>query len=223
MSTAIRRHNVTFVGGDFNLALFKVKDVLAIRGIDCTFLGSYAWRQNIIGGGGQPGWENARFDSLGLFAVKKVSTFARLITMPAIHGHGEGHQLHEFNAAHEYHCSSYLGGEKALTAAFSDTGTRTHGRGAAAAAAGDDEEEVLPHIKQKALLPEVWDAPKALCGRGAHMPLLFYVGDRSARSTGSLNAREQAMMGRGWGPSSANRTWHMNEVQGKGKGTKGQK
>ena len=35
------------------MALFKVKETLARNGIDCTFLGSYAWRQtdNTPGGG----------------------------------------------------------------------------------------------------------------------------------------------------------------------------
>ena len=216
----IKRHNVTFVGGDFNMALFKVVGTLAARGIKATFLGSYAWRQS----GGGSGRETARFDSLGLFAVKKVSTVARLITMPSIHGHGDV-QLHEFENAQGYPWTSYLGGDAAIRASFSlasTAGKGTRGSGAAssragpaaATATGDDEEEfVLPHIKQKAIVPEVWDAPGGLRGRGAHMPLLFYVGDRSHRSSDRLCAREQKMIQRGWGPSSENRKWHMAHMQ----------
>ena len=57
-----------------------------------------------------------------------------------------------------------------------------------------DEEALLPHIKQKAIRPEVWDATGHLSGRGAHMPVLFYVGDRSRRSEQRLVEREIHMI-----------------------------
>ena len=74
-------------------------------------------------------------------------------------------------------------------------------------------------VKQKALIPEVWDAANALRGHGAHMPLLFYVGKRGFRSTERLEARELNMTARGWGPGSPNRTRLMQgHAAAKGKG-----
>ena len=114
------------------------------------------------------------------------------------------HKLDEFKLAQGYPASAYLGGEPKILAAFQDQRCNTHGDGVAE----------LAHIKQKALRPEVWDATGHLKGHGAHMPLLFYVGDLPRRSEARLEAREEAMVHRGWRPGSINRWRLMNKGEG---------
>ena len=59
-----------FMGGVFDLALFKARGALLPLGVKATFLGSWAWRQlrDTRGGGkGIPGFEGLRFDSCYLW------------------------------------------------------------------------------------------------------------------------------------------------------------
>ena len=205
-----KRHRVSFIGGDFNMALFQAEETMRERGLEAVFLGSYAWREKITRGSGEspvPGLGGARYDSLALFAVEPVSTLTRVISPSMLRGEGES-ALHEFvqKKAQGYQAHSYKGGEVAILAAFEPWGPSTHGSG----------DNPLPHIKQKVLRPEVWDATGILSGRGAHMPLLWYVGDISGRSNAALVAREKRMTQRGWGPGSANRA-RLMRAQGKGK------
>ena len=53
------------------------------------------------------------------------------------------------------------------------------------------------------------------------MPLLFYLGNHPKRSVEALNAREQRMIERGWGPNSLNRQAHMAALEAMGKGRPG--
>ena len=215
---AVKRANAQFLGGDFNMALFVAAEELGQRGVEATFLGSYQWRKaDTRGSGGsaqppaltgQPGLEGVRYDSLGLFAIAPVTTFSRLHSVAALRGDGAV-PLRAFEEGQGYKASAYIGGEASILRALGDVYGNTHGGGVP-----------LPYINQKALCPEVWDAPGRFLGRGAHMPLLFYVGERSARSAEALAAREGRMTDRGWGPSSANRWWAMSgKDQGKGKGS----
>ena len=205
VTAAVKRNNVSFVGGDFNMALFQGQSMLREGGVDATFLGSYAWLHTDTrgGGAGTGTLQQCRFDSLGLFAVCPVSTVSRLFGPNEVRS-GQG--MREFGDGQGYPHHSYVGGLDAVIEAFKLTrgsGERAH---------------ALPHIKQKALNPDVWDAPGRLFVGGGHMPLLFYVGDRSLRTTERLEAREQDMIERGWGPASNNRSRHMGREQGKGKG-----
>ena len=206
MAGAVKRFNVCFVGGDFNMSLFAVVDTLRDHGIEAQFLGSYAWRYNTRGCGvaGLPG---CRYDSLGFFAVQPTVRISRMITLPSLHGSG-GRKLDEFDLAQGYPASSYVGGETKVCAAFEH---HTHG----------DGDAKLPPITQKALRPQVWDATGHLRGRGAHMPLLFFVGTLNRRSIERLEAREANMVRRGWGPGSDNRRRFMERTgmnKGKDKG-----
>lgn len=205
MADAVKRSNVCFMGGDFNMSLFEVKKTLRAHDIDAQFLGSYAWRQ-ITRGCGVPGLPGCRYDSLGFFAVQPTISVSRMLTLPSLHGSG-GRKLDEFENVQGYPASAYLGGESAILAAFED---HTHG----------DGDAMLPPITQKALRPKVWDATGHLHGKGAHMPLLFYVGALSRRSDTRLEAREANMVARGWGPGSwlrANLMEQMGKNKGKGK------
>ena len=195
------------------MALFVVERELRARGIQVVFLGSYVWRMhdNTLGGGGRAGFESARFDSLGLFSVKKVRWVTRFITLPVILGTDAKMKLHVFREAQGYPCSSFLGDRPAIEDAHREH-VLTHVDGDAEA------EEPLPGVRQKIVCPDMWDAPGQLTGHGAHMPLLFFVGDRPHRTNASLTSREGRMTARGWGPNSENRRWHMTHVQGKGKG-----
>ena len=178
------------------------------------------------GGGGNVGISSCRFDSLGLFAVKKVIGFERLLTVAVLEGGGEN-DLHEFQDAQGYPSSAYLGGHQAIIEALDDCGVVTHGGGAASSSWDDqtEVEQVLPFVKQKAIDPRVWDAPGRLRGHGAHMPLLFFVGDRSLRSEDALTAREAKQIARGWGPGSLKRSHFETHIlpkqKGKGKKSKG--
>ena len=81
MAYSIIANNVSFVGGDFNMAVFQATEELRQRGIDATFLGSYAWRQaDILHGEEVPqaGLAGCRYDSLGLYAIRPVTSFSRL-------------------------------------------------------------------------------------------------------------------------------------------------
>ena len=207
VADTIKRKRVTFLGGDFNMSLFVAKTALLEYGIDAAFCGSYAWRQRDTRGGGEPGLSGCRYDSLGLFAVAPVMTVTRLLSLGVLRDEGTT-ELDIFQEAQGYKASAYLGGESAILEAFQneDSGTR-----------GGGDAHQLPKVTQKALKPEVWDAPGGLLGRGAHMPLLFYVGVRGSRSEEALVRREQNMITRGWGPASSNRGRLMQQ-QGKGKG-----
>ena len=105
MAEQIQRNNVSFVGGDFNMALFVAKDELKAYGIDAVFLGSYAWRQKDTRGSGVEGLPGCRYDSLALFAVRLVSTISRLLRQAALRGIG-ARDLDEFEDAHGYPSSS---------------------------------------------------------------------------------------------------------------------
>ena len=203
----IKQKRVTLLGGDFNMSLFVAKTELLKYGIDAAFCGSYAWRMRDTRGGGEPGLSGCRYDSLGLFAVAPVMTVTRLLSLGVLRDEGTT-ELDVFQDAQGYKASSYLGGESAILEAFQneDSGTR-----------GGGDAHQLPKVTQKALKPEVWDAPGGFLGRGAHMPLLFYVGVRGSRSVEALDKREASMIARGWGPASDNRNRLMQQ-QGKGKG-----
>ena len=207
MAETIKGTRVTFLGGDFNMSLFVAKTALLEYGIDAAFCGSYAWRMRDTRGGGEPGLSGCRYDSLGLFAVAPVMTVTRLLSLGVLRDEGTT-ELDIFQDAQGYKASSYLGGEIAILEAFQDEDSGTRGGG---------EAHQLPKVAQKRLLPEVWDATGGLLGRGAHMPLLFYVGVRGIRSDEALMLREQRMIARGWGPASSNRARLMQQ-QGKGKG-----
>ena len=77
-------------------------------------------------------------------------------------------------------------------------------------------EATIPHITQKLIDVNEWDALSALWHRGGHMPLLAYVGENPYRTDSALLRREYAQEDRGWGPGSAARSRLMTR-QGKGK------
>ena len=62
---------------------------------------------------------------------------------------------------------------------------------------------------------------KVLFASGAHMPLVFFVGDRARRTANALEQRELKAERRGWGPSSANRSKSLEAQAAKGKGKGG--
>ena len=59
---------------------------------------------------------------------------------------------------------------------------------------------------------DMWDKGNELFAAGAHMPLLFFIGDRSRRSPDALDRREAADIARGWGPGSE----HRQNTRGRG-------
>ena len=210
VAAAIRRAGVTFLAGDFNMALFDTADTLREYGIEAVFLGGYAWRELDTRGRGVPGLAGVSFDSLGLFALEPVSTFQRLLTVDMFTGASQD-MLDTYanpHAAQGYTSNTYVGehNERKVLAAYADPEANTHDCG-----------DRLPHIRQKRLNPDVWDALGALMGHGAHMPLIFFVGNRGRRTEQALDRREQNMIRRDWGPGSANR-YRMMERQGKNKG-----
>ena len=171
MASMVKQHEVTFIGGDFNLALFVAKGHLELRGVRSTFLGSYAWRQiSETTHLPEPGFAGVRFDSIGLFAVGAVTSVARWITPeitppPGPVGYRQG-----------YVASSY-GGENAVKTAFASP--------VVVCAAGEEETCVV--IKQKPPSFNIcYPSPKSLLGKGAHMPLLFFWGGESRRSAGKI-------------------------------------
>ena len=205
VASAIKRHNVSFMGGDFNMALLSAGAELHKRGVDVSFLGSYVWLERNTRGGGAPDrLHDCRYDSLGLFAATAVSTIARILEPTDLRS---GEKLVEFkkDKGQGYASTSYLGGLRAIDRAFNIT----HGRG---------DGDAMPHIKQKMISAQAFDAPNVLFAGGAHMPLLFYVGERGHRTEKKLEKREQGMIARGWGPSSANRYQLMERQAAKGKG-----
>ena len=88
MADAVKRSNVCFMGGDFNMSLFEVTKTLRARDIDAQFLGSYAWRQ-ITRGRGVPGLPGCRYDSLGFFALQPSLRVTRMLTLPSLRGSGD--------------------------------------------------------------------------------------------------------------------------------------
>ena len=200
---AAMRDGVSFIGGDFNMALFSAAEELHKHGLNAVFLGSYAWRVQDTHGGGAA-LETVRYDSLGCFAVEPVSSIARLITPAMLHGQW-GDRLHEFTTAQGYNADAYVGKQAAILKAFEPLPDGTRG--------GGDE---LPPIRQRPLYPGAWDATQRLHNHGAHMPVMFFVGKNSGRSTKALTRREFEAVKREWGPGSDNRTWLMAR-SGKGK------
>ena len=70
----------------------------------------------------------------------------------------------------------------------------------------------MPPVKQKLPRCLVFDAVGNLT-KGARMPLLFYIGDKSRRSGTANKRREQRSTDRHWGPSSRAR-WQFTQGQG---------
>ena len=168
LASMVKKHDVTFIGGDFNMALFAAKGQLAVRSVTSTFLGSYAWRQSSeTTQVAQQGFAGVRFDSMGLFAVGAVTSVSRWITpeitplqadfITTLKGQG-------------YVPSSY-GGENAVRQAFAPA--------VMVSEAGDEQTSVV--IKQKTptfhlFIEDETGTPESLLGKGAHMPLLFFWG-----------------------------------------------
>ena len=207
VAAAIKRHNVSFLGGDFNMALFDTQFQMRKHRIDATFLGSYVWLdQNTRGGGATDQLQDCRYDSLGLFAVTAVSSVQRFLVPDELRK-DDKEKLQTFVEGQGYPATSYMGGQRAIGAAF----TITHGGG---------DPESMPRIKQKVISAQNWDKPNILFASGAHMPLLFYVGGRSHRCEKRLEGRDHNMAARGWGPSSANsrRLMERSKATDKGNG-----
>ena len=159
-------------------------------------------------GKGIPGLQGVRFDSMGLYAVVPVPSLTRWITPPMLTSHGyETREFPEFRKSQGYEAQSYGGGCLA-TRSFAPKPTGwleaedTHGDG-----------ETLPPVKQKLPKCQVFDAVGNLLTKGAHMPLLFYIGDKSRRSGTAHKRREQRSTDRHWGPSSRAR-WRFMQGQG---------
>ena len=119
----IRRNDVAFLGGDFNMALFLVADEMRHYGINATFLGSFAWcrprgsdaasstsrTSPAMAGEKFPG---VNFDSLGLFALQPIEDLKRLHNMGNLRADAatdDPQRLHEFLNAEGYGERSYLG------------------------------------------------------------------------------------------------------------------
>ena len=111
------------------------------------------------------------FDSLGLFALQPIEDLRRLHNLDNLQLDAvlpPGQHLREFLKAEGYSERSYLGRGEAIEAAY-----RSDTRGGGV----EWPRATVPMIKQKALIPEFWDATGSVRGHGAHMPLLFYVGN----------------------------------------------
>ena len=80
-----------------------------------------------------------------------------------------------------YEAKSYGGMDLVLQVMDEATNTATHG----------DGERTLPKILQKVVKWQWWDATGALLFGGAHMPLLFFIGNQSRRSDTSIVRRDQ--------------------------------
>ena len=193
IASMVKKHEVTFIGGDFNMALFAAKGQLAVRSVTSTFLGSYAWRHTSeTTHVPQQGFAGVRFDSMGLFAVGAVTSVSRWIT-PEITP-PPGVEFTTFEKGQGYVAKSY-GGENAVRAAFASP--------VLGCVAGHEETSVV--IKQKLLsfhlfVEDTDGTPKSLLGKGAHMPLLFYWGSKSRRSAEAIAKRQLGDVNRGWGP-----------------------
>ena len=134
-----------------------------------------------------------------MFATKPCPGFTRHIVWADLQ---DEEKLDRWDqGAQGYAAESYIGQLAAIERCFTSGPAEqdaTHGGGVA-----------LPFVKNKALNPRVWDAPNVLLQSGGHMPLLFYIGDRSNRSPHALAQREGSATDRGWGINSANRVHHM--------------
>ena len=193
----VRDHNIEVIGGDFGMALFKARGALQHLGVQATFLGSWAWRQlrdNRGGGEAIPGIEGLRFDSLGLYAVVPVQSCQRLIT-PAMLSSTQTPQTPDFCEFEKGPgCgAASCGGAALVKDEFEPVVTgRTH-----------DAEQPLPPVKQKAVTFLIFDGEDRLLTKEAHMPLLFFVGERGKRSEDAAarrNAeRRQGKQGKGKG------------------------
>ena len=213
----VREHNVTFIGGDFNMALFTAKGTLDARGVQSTFLGSYAWRQlseaTCCGGESVPvqGFEGVRFDSLGLFAVGPVSSVIRAITPQITPLQGE-FSTHLKDKGQGYAAASYVPDmdEEGIKRVFAPAPAFISSE------AGEQVTSVC--IKQKMTKFNIFiedDKGKreTLLSKGAHMPLLFFWGSESRRSPVARQNRQERAKNHGWGVNSWNRTQDMQRRQ----------
>ena len=212
IASAVAEHNVNFIGGDFNMALFKTQRELQKRGVNTVFLGSWAWRQK-ENGVPVPGFAGVRFDSMGLFAVGEVTqvpNFTRWIKPSMLTGKevtwdtGSQDRLPEFFKSAGFAASSYGGEELVKSHFMTSTSERmppTHG----------DGEYRFPRILQKKPRHEITDAfpdnrHENIIARGVHCPCTWFVGQKSWRAPESQARRHDNAVKRGWGKADR-RAW----------------
>ena len=148
-----------------------------------------------------------RSDSCGIFIAFPVGKFSRVRD----EGHFAGHsgKLDCFTRGQGYPLDSYVGGAPMMRKTFALSGMLA--ASTAPAAAGSPP--VPPLCKEKPIKFDRWDPTGKLFVKGGHAPLVAVIeGNVAGRGKGSLAAREHAATARGWGPGSAHRARHMQEL-----------
>ena len=184
----IRRNDVLFLGGDFNMALFVVPGQMWSRSLETRWCGSYAWRKAGSATSRSPAVAGPlHLDSMGFFAIGPAPRVEPWISMQALSDeHSEKH-LETFPNGQGYEASSYCGGMKSIKECL--TGRWSTPPQTSADLHGDGPDPPHPHIKQKRIRKDLWDIGNQLFAAGAHMPLLFFIGEQGRRSAQALDRR----------------------------------
>ena len=181
-----RDHRVSFLAGDFNMALFATPRQMGARYIEARCWGPYAWRttsgMGAVAGSTPPAVAGeVRFDSMGLFAIGAAPSVAPWLSTQVLAGVHTEKRLECFPKGQGYEAKSYVGGIERVEDCLTTRGDSTNKMSAPTHGDGDDPPP-HPHIKQKPINHNIWDTGDAFFRAGAHMPLLFFIGDRSRRS-----------------------------------------
>ena len=230
MDHLMRAHDVDIIAGDFNMALWRFAPEMRNRRHTITAMAWYAW--GLVGeaptvveqtekknteeeAAGSTETEAAgaassvegevpkpRCDSLGIFCARPLEKMLRSFPDDLFDPKGPQVRLHRYAKGQGYPIDTYVGGLKSMR----ETLREPH----APAVAGT----AWPKSNQKKIDPGQWD-PQDLFSRGAHMPLIIWVGDKPRRTEKALVKREWDMEARNWGPWSENRSKLMQQ-QGRG-------
>jgi len=211
LASALVVDKVDILYGDFNMALWRVIPELTERGLQVSMLAFYPWACTRGGGAtivecaDENNPEDARaachdevrFDSCGIFAISPCAGIDRAYGQEDLQ---DPARLDKYQTGQGYPARSYVGQQTSVDKSLRSVHV------------GGEPQHRLPKCTQKKIKGDMWDPAQLLWTRGGHMPLLVYVGENPYRRDASLVRREGGHIRRGWGPSSRNRTWHMQRA-----------
>ena len=106
-----KKCRVSFLGGDFNMALFVVPEQMWSRSLETRWCGSYAWRKADSATSSSPAVAGQlRFDSMGFFALGPAPRVEPWISMLVLSDEHSQKHLETFPNGQGYEASSYCGG-----------------------------------------------------------------------------------------------------------------
>jgi len=186
LALIIRKCGACLLGGDFNMSALVVPERLQFYGIEAIPLAWYAWTS-------EDAPDEVKLDSLGLFALGRVPKVRLALNPAAMWEPTCVSHLPRWRSGQGYALASYLGGSNAAKKAFAgpwffELHPEEHERWMNEqrekfeAGSPDFVSGFFSRSRQKLVSKLMWDHDDALWSRGAHMPLMVFIGLEGHRS-----------------------------------------